>query len=177
MCELNWSCLFKHKIWFDLEYWVLLGYYSLCHTSHYLNFLCSSQVSIRVADLCWNPVNLTHSLASDVASYNPCLRCLNLNIHLSSRTRTLPMCLNIVPCDIFLMNMNPLLHVTPLYQVKNNAIKLWIWLIIINPGTDCMFTNISQMLGNKIAFKNLKDWNHTDYIIWPNVAKLERKTT
>lgn len=52
MCELNQSCFFKYKIWFDLEYWVLPGYYSLCHMSYYLNFLCSSQVSIGVADLC-----------------------------------------------------------------------------------------------------------------------------
>lgn len=85
-----------------------------------------------VADLCWNPVNFTHSLISDLASYNPFLCCLNLNNHLLSRTRTLPMCLNIVPYDIFLLNMNPLPHFTSLYQVKNNAVELLIWLKIIN---------------------------------------------
>lgn len=32
------------------------------------------------------------------------------------------------------------------------------------------------MPGNKIALKNLKDWNPTEYIIWPNIVNLERIT-
>lgn len=109
------------------------------------------------------------SLASNLAFYNLCPYCLNLNIHLSSRTRTLPAGLYIVLCDTFLHEYEFLASchsflksTTTWHERYYKALDL---VDNYKSSTHCMFTNIGQILSNERGFKKFRLKSYRKYYL------------